>query len=819
MTIVPRLWKVTVFLAILLPSAALTRAQADQGDFGIKPEDYKMAERLLEGNLKGLVKNDRVVPHWLGNEGGFWYRRDTEQGQEYVVVDPAKVQRRPAFDHKALADALADVFKKPVDPGNLGLKSVALNDALTSLKAVVGDKSVTCNLQTMDCKSERLRHPPEGALVSNTGQYFLRSEDNNLVLESAGSGESRPLTDDGEPYRAWGKLPDTSLMTIQIKKHDLALPPWGVQFSPNDRYLVASLTDERAVEVNPYVEWVPTDDTLRPILHEVRQPFSGDVGIPETRLFVFDLQTGARTQIDVPDGYNAGGMEGNVLGWSAGRAQAFILLQTLGSKNLALLRVDLNSGGSKIIIEEQARTRAQSNSAQYNRSNIRIVDDGEDVIWYSDRSGWGHLYLYDAQTGRLKNRITSGDWLVQDIHALDEKQREIYFTGGGREKGRDPYFRHLYRASLDDGNVTLLTPPDADHHFPPDPVLTMTVLYGMRPAAPLIQPDANLFIDTWSRVDEPPVAVLRSSRDGQVIMPLETADASALYATGWQAPVRQAVTAADGETDIYTVYFPPNRELPGGRHPVVDAVYGGPQISVAPRNFSEAYMGTLAIRATHALAALGFAVVTTDGRGTPLRSNAFRDAGYTEFTRVGIEDHVAAIKQLAERHPEIDTDRAGIYGWSWGGTFTAQALMERPDFYHVGVSGAGVYDYAALYPGFEQSVGVPAYADGGTKRSSPDEKPVNWEMLDITAMADSLSGHLLIVYGDMDENVPQSQAFRLVDALIDANKPFDLLYLPNRTHGASQEGYVLRRHFDYFVEHLLGIDPPADVAIDMKSLR
>jgi dipeptidyl aminopeptidase/acylaminoacyl peptidase len=216
------------------------------------------------------------------------------------------------------------------------------------------------------------------------------------------------------------------------------------------------------------------------------------------------------------------------------------------------------------------------------------------------------------------------------------------------------------------------------------------------------------------------------------------------------------------------------------------------------------------------LARLGFAMVTVDGRGTPYRDNAFRDAGYPEFTQVGIDDHIAAIKQLVERHPEMDTSRVGVYGWSWGGTFAAQAILSRPEFYRVAVSGAGVYDYSALYPGFETVTGLPVYADGSTTRGKPDESPASWRKLDITAMAPNLKGNLLLIYGDLDENVPSLQAFRLAAALVKANKPYDLLYLAGRTHAGGGEGYPIKRTWDYFVDHLMESKSVFDAVVAIK---
>jgi len=281
--------------------------------------------------------------------------------------------------------------------------------------------------------------------------------------------------------------------------------------------------------------------------------------------------------------------------------------------------------------------------------------------------------------------------------------------------------------------------------------------------------------------------------------------------------VRERVKAADGTTDLYAVYYAPQgKGADEHEHPIIDAAYGGPQVSITPRNFPEAY-GTFWGGTQSALTQFGFGVVTVDGRGTPVRSRAFRDAGYTEFTQLGIDDHIAAIRELADRHPRMDLTRVGIYGGSWGGTFSAQAILSRPEFYKVAVSTAGVYDYAAMYSvQFDNMVGPPVYADGTHHRGSPGETPVNWSKLDITRLVDRLQGRLMLVYGDMDENVPPHQAFRLIDALIHANKSFDLLYLPNRTHMVIREPYVIKRTWDYFIEHLQATRPVLDFAIEMR---
>ena len=804
-------------LAGCAPAESVDGAQPDAGP--LTAADYTAAAALLEGNVAGLVKNARVEPHWLGDTGRFWYRRDTEAGHEYVVFDAANGEKSRAFDHDAVAVAISEALEleDPLDGSSLALGTLTLAEDLSSLEVDVGvgaeAQRVTCTLQPVSCAPAPADAAPADRLVSPDGRTAVVARDDNLHAIDVETGDERPLTTDGSPGLSWGKWPDTTLITIPRRKTDWPLPPYMTAWSPDSRTLIAARVDERRLPAMPFVEWVPTDGSRRPVVHNLHMPIAGDTDTLEIEFFAIDVETGTSVPIALPEGHQVNGLlDAGVLGWSTARGQAFIVVATPDAQSAALLRVDLVSGDAVPVIEETSAVRLETNTLMYNRPNIRLLGDGDEVVWYSDDSGWGHLYLHDAQTGELKGAITSGDWAVFDIHALDEEARQIYFTAGGREADRDPYYRHLYRASLEGGDPVLLTENDADHMIPADPIPLFTVLYGTAPGEPLVRPDLNLFIDTWSTVDQPPVTVLRSTRDGSIVAELERADASALYAAGWQAPVRQLVKAADGETDIATVYYAPARALPGGRHPVIDSAYGGPQVYVAPRNFMEAHMGRNPIGES-ALARLGFAVAVTDGRGTPGRGNAFRNAGYTEFTQVGIDDHIAAIRQLAEQHPEIDLERAGIYGWSWGGTFAAQAILSRPAFYDVSVSGAGVYDYAAIYPGFETMTGAPVYEDGSSKRTAPDEYPANWAPLDITALAGNLDGHLLLVYGDLDENVPPVQAFRLIDALVAANKPYDLLAMPNRTHGAAGEGYVIQRTWDYFVRHLHGMEPPRDVTV------
>jgi dipeptidyl-peptidase-4 len=799
-------------------AAALATVLTHAADANLTPGDYAAAAALLEGNLQGLVRNESVQPHWIGESGRFWYRRDGEEGPEFIVVTAAGA-RSSVFDHAGLARALSEVLG--VQPASKALPrsltNAQLSNDLAHLTGQIGKKSIDCAVKTLSCRAFDTPATTPEILPSPDGRWAALTRDDNLFVREVATDHERQLTTDGAPFYSWARLPDKSFNSVLRQKSGLKTPPYETYWSPDARYLIAPRIDERKVGLYPFVEGVPSDGSERPIVHNVRLQFTGDRDTVKADYFLFDLKTGRRSSIELPEKYQGIHFNDLLLGWSRSRGQAFLMAATFGSKSIAVFRLDLATGTLSKILEEASSTRVETNTLPDSLPNIRVLGDGAELIWYSDRSGWGHLYLYDAQTGRLRNAITRGNWVVLDIQAVDEVRRELFFTAVGREPGRDRYYRHLYRGRLD-GRATLqlLTEPNADHQFDSTPV-TKARLDGAPLPAALVQPAGGVFVDTWSPIGQPPVSELRSSRDGHLIAELERADASRLFATGWTPPVRERVTAADGKTDLYAVYFAPRGPSLGTKSPVIDAAYGGPQVIATPRNFVEAYRA--GERGKSALARLGFAVVTVDGRGTPMRSRVFRDAGYPEFTQVGIDDHIAAIRDLARRHPEMDLTRVGIYGWSWGGTFSAQAILSRPQFYSVAVSGAGLYDYSATFTGDELFIGIPVFADGTRYRGAPDETPANWNNLDVTRLADHLTGHLMIIYADMDENALPNQALRMIDALTRANKPYDLVFLQNRNHFAgARDAYTIKRTWDYFVEHLRGATPVQDFKIEMQAI-
>ncbi|HUY99679.1 MAG TPA: prolyl oligopeptidase family serine peptidase, partial [Thermomicrobiaceae bacterium] len=381
-------------------------------------------------------------------------------------------------------------------------------------------------------------------------------------------------------------------------------------------------------------------------------------------------------------------------------------------------------------------------------------------------------------------------WTVRDVVHLDEAGGWLYFTAGGREPARDPYFRHLYRCRLDGTDLSLLTPEDAEHSV-------------------TVSPSGRFFLDTHSRVDLPPVTVVRAA-DGAHVLTLEEADVAGLLARGWRFPERVRVTARDGVTPLYGMLIRPSGYDPARRYPLLDAIYPGPQTIRTPKGFPDAASG---FWQDQALAELGFVVVTLDGRGTPYRWKAFHDAAYGErFGEAGgLGDHVAGLRQLGERDGSLDLERVGIYGHSGGGYASTRALLSFPDFYRVAVSSAGNHDQRGYN------------ASWGERWIGPYEAEV-YALQDNIARAGQLQGKLLLVHGELDDNVHPSLTLRLVDALIAADKDFDLLIIPHTNHGlfdtrrglAAQERYLsqghpyfVRKRWDYFVRHLLGAEPPA----------
>jgi dipeptidyl aminopeptidase/acylaminoacyl peptidase len=467
----------------------------------------------------------------------------------------------------------------------------------------------------------------------------------------------------------------------------------------------------------------------------------------------------------------------NDYNWSPDASKIAIASVSRDHKRVWLSVADTATGTVRKIYEETVDTQYES------RSGWRVLWATNEFIWYSERDNWGQLYLYDLGTGKLKNKITSGEGPVVQIARVDEKSRAIWFGANGREKGQDPYFLHFYRTGLDGEGLVSLTPDDGTHTIQ-------------------LSPSGKYLIDTYSKPDVPPAVTLRDATSGRLLLDLEKADISKLQAAGWKAPIPIKMTAHDGKTDIYGLLFRPTNFDPSKKYPIINHVYPGPQTgSTGSRVFTPARADR------QALAELGFIVVTIDGMGTPGRSKSFQDAYYGAMGRDNtIPDQIAGMKELAQKYPWIDLDRAGIWGHSGGGFATTTALFRFPDFFKAGIAESGNHDQRENEDDWgERYQGLLVRNPDGTD---------NYDAEANQNFAKNLKGRLLLAHGTMDTNVPPYQTMLIVDALIKANKDFDLLMIPNANHGyGAASNYMMRRRWDFFVKWLLGVEPPTEYRI------
>jgi dipeptidyl aminopeptidase/acylaminoacyl peptidase len=598
--------------------------------------------------------------------------------------------------------------------------------------------------------------------MSPDGRRGVFIHDWNLWVRDVATGQEKPLTTDGSKY--FGYATDNA----GWNSSDRALVAWSL----DSKRIATQQQDERNVGEMYLVSTVVGHPTLR----VSKFPLPGDSVMPMLHRVVIDVDAGTITRLQMPPDYHRGTIGDDIrMGdyvWSPDATKLVIASVARDHKKAWLSVADVATGAVRKVYEETVPTQYES------RAQWQVLWATNEFIWYSERDNWGQLYLYDLASGALKKKITTGEGPVMSIVRLDEKTRTVLYTAQGRERGQDPYFRHYYRANLDGTNVVSLTPDDGDH-------------------TAQLSPDARYVVDTYSTPVAPPVVVLRDGSTGRVIMPLEKADISRLVATGWKPPIPIKMTAHDGKTDIYGLMFVPTHLDPSVKYPIVNNVYPGPQTgSTGSRSFSAARGDR------QALAELGFIVVTIDGMGTPGRSKAFQDAYYGAMGRDNtIPDQIAGMKELAAKYPYIDIDRAAIWGHSGGGFATTTAMFRFPDFFKVGIAESGNHDqreneddWGERYQGL-----VVRNADGSD----------NYDAEANQNFAKNLRGHLLLAHGTMDTNVPPYQTMLIADALIKANKDFDLLMIPNSNHGyGAASNYMMRRRWDYFVKWLLGAEPP-----------
>lgn len=752
---------------------------------------YSRAERFLPWNAAVLMHGLAIEPSWINGGDSFWFRQRTPTGTRFLVGDPERGSCEPLFDHVRLAAALSRATGLPFAASSLPLDDLEVAPGTGSMRFVIDDTWWTVDLDTYAVeRGEATSSEPQAANRSPDGKHEVFVRDANLWVRAVETGKERALTTDGEEQYAHGAPLPSPLAGAGLADPAQPVALWSADGS---RFLSCRIDQRRAKHLH-LVQAVPNDGSLRPKLHTYAYPLPGDEETPVQEIWSFDLAAGAgvKTGVDpLPVLYHGQPLTASWVWWTDAADTVFLLTRDRGFLAYRLWRIDPVTGEARVAIEERGEHGIDP-YLSWGAVIVRVAGNGKEVIWSAQRDGWGHLYLYDAETGAEVRQLTSGESNVARVAHLDDAGRWVYFTAMGREPDRDPYYQHLYRVSLDGGEPELLTPAEADH-------------------AVCFAPSGRYFIDTYSRHDQPPVTELRTAA-GALVRELDQADISGLQATGWRPPERFTAKSRDGVTDVYGLILRPTHFDPSRRYPVIDYIYAGPQVNVVPTTFAQSVSfgdgerpnRGYAFWQAQALAELGFVVVMIDGLGMPGRGKAFHDVTYRNLGDGGIADHVAALRQLADRYPYLDLDRVGIYGHSAGGYASAHAILAFPEFYKVAVSSAGNHDHRLDKAGWvERYMGLPV---GDHYREQANQ-----------TLAGQLQGKLLLVHGEMDENVHPASTLVLVDALIKENKDFDLLIMPNRPHRLDDAGYFIRRRWDYFVRHLLGAEPPAGYRIADES--
>ncbi|MET0237844.1 MAG: prolyl oligopeptidase family serine peptidase [Kibdelosporangium sp.] len=678
---------------------------------------YKTAERLLRHNRSKLVLGGRIKPLWLDGGARFAYTVDTVDGRQIMAIDPDTGERKRY---------------EPVQTENA---------------------------------------PPVSPLEvpSPDGMYAVFRQDHDMWVRKLRENEQWALTDDGDEDHDYGASPDYYMYSVFMRKLGMPYAPPSVAWSPDSTRVLTHRTVQEGLHMTHLIESMPAGGGP-PGLLAMRTAFAADEHMPLAELVVLEIGTGkvVRAKAEPPAMPVMSPIMMGWAWWSADGTSVYFLSQSPDMRTLQLNRFDPDTGDVEVVLSETGPTRVEPTQQPMLGPIIKI--HGDDLLWYSQRDGWGHLYRYHARTGELLGQITGGQWGVLQILRVDQDQ--VYFVASGLVE-QDPYRRSVCRAGLDGTGFTRLTDDDLDH-------------------AVTASPSGKYFVDTASTVDSAPVTVVRDW-DGQVLVEVERADISGLVATGWTPPERFRVKAADGETDVYGVLYRPHGFDPAARYPVLDHMYPLPATIRVNAGFDAGWHGHDA----EVLAALGFVVIAVDGRGTPGRSKQFHDFSYRQ-PAAGLADHVAAIEQLAAGRPWMDTGRVGVLGISAGGWGAVRAMLDFPAVFKAGVAESGAHDWRFADPGLATAYHGPYDEQAYAASSNVDD-------------AHQLAGRLLLIHGGLDQQVPPQQTLRLADRLIAADKDFDLLIVPGAEHVyVGYEHYVNRRKWDFLVRHLLGVQPPGN---------
>ncbi|MDP1027947.1 DPP IV N-terminal domain-containing protein [Sphingomonas sp. KR1UV-12] len=720
----------------------------------------------LREQWQWLTRDIATPPTWDEDGRHFHYRKTVEGGYAFVDVARDGGDKRPAFDAGVVARALAALTGKPVDPLRLPFEAFDYADGRGAIVAQIDDDTVRCTLVQTVCTVVPPEHPsrPRGFGVvrdlrvpaenhprpSPDGRLEALVLDDNLVVRVAGGGREAWRSQDGSPADFYD--------------------PETIAWAPDGRRVIAYRVRPGYARMVTRVVAAPPGKVQPEVVQQL-YPKPGDA-VDQERPVLFAVADGRRIAIAdtlFPNPYYL-----SEATWRKdGKSVAFDYLRR-GFGEARTIAVDADTGAAHVAVGEDPATFVF-------RDRIFGHDVGglgREIVWASERDGWRHLYLVDATTGRIKRQITKGEWIVRDIAKVDDEKRQIWFSAGGYVPGEDPYYKQWFRVDFDGRNLVRLTKENATHEL-------------------RFSPDMSRYVDVYSRTDLPETTELHDARDGRLIATLEKGDITRLTAAGFRPPERFTAKGRDGRTDIYGVVVRPRDFDPAKRYPVIENIYAGPHDSFVPKAFWPfgGFSGGDKVMGMQQLADLGFVVVQIDGMGTANRSKAFHDVAWKHMEDMGFPDRIAWMKALAAKDPAVDLSRVGIYGGSAGGQNTLNALLFHPDFYKAGIAYAGCFDNRMDKIDWnEQWLGWPV-----------DQSYLNASGV---VHAGKLQGKLMLVVGEQDSNVDPASTMQVVDALIRADKTFDLLVIPNGEHSAGRTTgpvpYAMRRHYDFFLRALRG---------------
>ncbi|MEZ5040841.1 MAG: prolyl oligopeptidase family serine peptidase [Saprospiraceae bacterium] len=722
-------------------------------------EDYARAVSFLWTNIENKTAfNLSVSPHWLADSTGFWWENNNDKGKTYELVLFANPQSQPLFDHQKVAAGLSNRMGEVVDPNQLPIANIEF-PARDKLRLRVKGSTYLLDLKTYTVSNivEKNEERSPFSSPSPDGKWIAYSEDYNLFLKSVTTDKVFQLSHNGKKGYEYGSY--YGWFDIMEGENGDRPKRFSVNWSPDSKYIQTTICDLRSANKMYMLDW-SVDTLFRPNLLSYYRGSPGDTTMVYMTPIFYDVDTKMQLQTKLPRNTHINGVS---FRWSAQADKVYAKYDERGFHKAHILQLDLAKNKQTTLVTESCETNIDN-------FDYWLVEKKGKLVFSSERSGWKQLYSQDLVNGKI-TPITNGNYYVNGIERIDQESGTIFFLASGKEQGRNPYHQHLYKIDLDGTKLSLLTPENTHHQID-------------------FSPNGQYFFDNYSTANIPTQSVLREANTGNIVLKVAQANIDALQSKNWKAPQLFEAIARDGKTPIYGALWKPTHFNPNRKYPIIDHSYTGPHTQMFPKDFRR----VLSV-GNQALAELGFIVIMVDGLGTAGRSKAFHDHSYKNMG-LNLADHVLAIRQMAQKHPWIDIERVGIFGHSAGGYDAGHAVLQFPEFYKVAVASSADHDFRmekAWWP--EMYMGWPV-DDAYDKVSN-------------ITMAKNLKGKLLLVHGGLDDNVNASATFKLAEALVKADKQFDLLILPSQRHGYQgiYMDYFRKRRWNYFVEHLLGVEP------------